>query len=267
MYQLQGLDLRAVGRSAYDLIVMDYSANGDEESQYSRSDINGLKQGSGDNKVVLAYLSIGEAESYRYYWQERWRPGAPEWLDASNPNWQNNFKVRYWDEGWQQIVFGYVDRLLEAGFDGAYLDVVDAYEHFADQGRSTSAQEMVDFVAAIADYARARDQDFLILPQNAPELAALVPGYVNIVDGIGQEDIYFGYEGDDERTPQHVTREMEDYLDLYLNAGKLVLTVDYAHARSNVEDAYESSRSRGYVPFVTVRDLDRLIVNPGHEPD
>ena len=64
-----------------------------------------------------------------------------------------------------------------------------------------------------------------------------------------------------------MTRVIQGFLDRYLNAGKLVLTVDYAHTSSNVDEAYESSRGKGYVPFVTVRDLDRLIVNHGHEPD
>ena len=75
-------------------------------------------------------------------------------------------------------MFGYVDRLLDAGFDGAYLDIIDAYEYYADRGRSSSPQEMAAFVAAIADYARQKDEDFLIIPQNAPELATMVPGYL-----------------------------------------------------------------------------------------
>ncbi len=108
----------------------------------------------------------------------------------------------------------YTDRLLDAGFDGAYLDIIDAYEYYQDQ-RPTAAQEMVDFVAAIRAYARASDPDFYIFPQNAPELASLVPGYLNVVDGIGQEDIYYGYDDDDEMTPPAVTAEMESYLDLW----------------------------------------------------
>ena len=41
--------------------------------------------------------------------------------------------------------------------------------------------------------------------------------------------------------------------------------VDYAPA--HIDDAYDKSQARGYVPFVTVRDLDQLTINPGHEPD
>ena len=124
-----------------------------------------------------------------------------------------------------------------AGFDGAYLDIIDTYEYYADQGRATAAQEMADFVAAIRAHARARDPDFYIFPQNAPELAEEVPAYLDSVDGIGQEDIYYGYDDDDVKTPAEVTAELEGYLDVFKAAGKLVLTVGYATTPAHVDDA------------------------------
>ncbi|OQY21670.1 MAG: hypothetical protein B6I35_07925 [Anaerolineaceae bacterium 4572_32.2] len=267
LYQLQNLDLTAVGDSAYDLVVMDYSSDGSAAGEFSAAQIETLKHSPGGEKILLAYMSIGEAENYRFYWQDGWEPGNPAWLDEENPNWAGNYKVRYWDPDWQTIIFGYTDRLLDAGFDGVYLDIIDAYEYYAEQGRATAAQDMVNFVAAIRVHARARDSDFLIFPQNGPELADEIPAYLNSVDGIGQEDIYYGYEGDDQPTPPDITAELESYLDLFVGAGKLVLTVDYATTPAHVDDAYAKSQSKGYVPFVTVRGLDQLTVNPGHEPD
>jgi cysteinyl-tRNA synthetase len=235
-----------------------------------------LKHSAGGEKITLAYLSIGEAENYRYYWNPTWDnqfplgvpdPDAPAWLDVVNPDWAGNYKVHYWDADWQAIIFSYVDRLLSAGFDGAYLDIIDAYAYYADQGRTTAAQEMADFVAAIAAYTRNRDPDFYILPQNGAALATLISGYVNGVAGIGQEDIYYGYDDDDVMTPPAATAEFEGYLGVFKNAGKLVLTIDYATTRAHIDDAYAKSRAKGYVPFATVRDLDQLTINAGHEPD
>jgi len=275
LYQLQNLDLTAVGATAYDWVVMDYAADGDDATAFTSADVSTLKASPGGDKFVLAYMSIGEAEDYRFYWDAAWDAngdgtpdaGAPAWLDIENPNWEGNYKVQYWDADWQSIVFSYTDRLLNAGFDGAYLDIIDAYEYYAEQGRTTAAQEMADFIAALRAYAQARDADFYIMPQNAAELATLIPTYLNSVDGIGQEDIYYGYDADDTLTPPAVTTEVEGYLDVFLNAGKLVLTVDYATTLSHIDDAYAKSQAKGYVPFVTGRDLDALTLNPGHEPD
>ena len=59
---------------------------------------------------------------------------------------------------------------------------------------------MADFVAGIAAHAHTRDPGFYVFPQNHPELADLIPSYLDSVDGIGQEDIYYGYEADDKAT-------------------------------------------------------------------
>ncbi len=267
LYQLQNLDLRAIGETAYDLVIMDYSADGSEAGEFTAAEIDALRHSPGGEKIVLAYMSIGEAEDYRFYWRRWWRPGYPPWLDAENPDWPGNYKVHYWDPRWQAIILEYTDRLIDAGFDGAYLDLIDAYEYYADRGRATAAEEMVAFVQTIATHARARDPDFLIIPQNAPELATSFPAYLEIVDGIGQEEVYYGYEEDDQPTPPNITAELEAYLDAFKKADKLVLTIDYATTPAHIDDAYARSRAKGYVPFVTVRELDRLTINPGHEPD
>ncbi len=275
LYQLQNLDLQAIGQTAYDLVIMDYSSDGSAERTFLAAEIEDLKHSPGGEKIVLAYMSIGEAENYRFYWQDDWDantdgtpdPGAPAWLDVQNPEWQGNYKVHYWDPGWQSLILAYTDRLLDAGFDGAYLDIIDAYEYYAEQGRSSAPAEMRDFIAAIRAQAHQRDPEFLIVPQNAAELVGLLPDYLQFIDGLGQEDLYYGYDGDDLPTPAQVTANLEQYLDLYVQAGKIVLTTDYAWTQAHIEDAYSQARRRGYHPFVTFRDLDQLIIHPSQPPD
>ena len=84
--------------------------------------------------MIISYMSIGEAEDYRFYWQSDWEVGNPVWLDAENPNWKGNYKVRYWDKNWQAIIYGsdgaYLDKIISKGFDGVYLDIIDAFEYF-----------------------------------------------------------------------------------------------------------------------------------------
>ncbi|NWF78310.1 MAG: endo alpha-1,4 polygalactosaminidase [Chloroflexi bacterium] len=125
--------LNTLGESQFDLVVLDYSFDGSEAMEFTPEEITSLKNSL--RGKVLAYLSIGEAEDYRWYWREEWDanhdgqpdPGAPEWLDEGNPDWPGNYKVRYWYAGWQDIIFAYLDRILAQGFDGGYLDLVDAY--------------------------------------------------------------------------------------------------------------------------------------------
>lgn len=125
--------IAALENTDYDLLLID--AFGPEGELMQNSDLSRLKEkASGGQRLLIAYLSIGEAEDYRYYWKEDWNNNPPSWMEAENPDWQGNYKVRYWDSAWKAILFGnenaYLDKILSAGFDGVYLDIIDAFEYF-----------------------------------------------------------------------------------------------------------------------------------------
>jgi len=266
LYQLQWARPDRIGETAFDLVVVSYSAAGS-----SPDVIPALKQSSGGKKIVLCYMSIGQAADYRYYWQREWRENPPAWLDEPDPDWAGDYWVRYWDPEWQAIILGspdsYLDRILDLGFDGVYLDRVDAYWYYEEQGRETAAREMADFIIDLAQYARERHPGFGVFPQNAEELGIRFPDYLETVTGIGVEDLYYGYPRDHAPSPPEWTAEREVILDQWVAAGKLVLTIDYTARPEQIADAYARARVRGYVPYVTDRFLGRLRINPGFEPD
>ncbi len=116
----------------HDVLVIDPDVDG---VPLTRDEVASLRRKpGGGRRLVLAYVSIGEAERYRPYWNPSWDRSPPRWLADENPRWPGNYKVRYWDRAWQSLVFGEqgseLQRIIDAGFDGAWLDVVDAYEFF-----------------------------------------------------------------------------------------------------------------------------------------
>jgi len=122
----------AVKTTNYDFIIMDFFYN---EEEFTEAQIEELKQkANGGTRLLICYMSIGEAEDYRYYWQSNWTVGNPSFIEKENPNWQGNYIVRYWEPEWQNIIFGndnsYLKNILDAGFDGVYLDIIDAFEQF-----------------------------------------------------------------------------------------------------------------------------------------
>lgn len=124
--------LSALDATNYDMFVID--AFYDDEALTAEEVAALQTKANGGRRLVIAYLSIGEAEDYRYYWQPGWRPGSPAWLAAENPDFAGNYKVRYWEQGWRDIILdgpdSYLNRITAAGFDGAYLDLIDAFEYF-----------------------------------------------------------------------------------------------------------------------------------------
>lgn len=278
VYQLQNIDLAAIGETAFDLVVIDFSI--DENTLFTAAQINALKNSPGGPKLVLAYMSIGEAENYRWYWNDSWDanndgtpdPGAPAWLGPSNPDWPGNYKVKYWNQAWQRIIFGtsnsYLNKIMAAGFDGVYLDIIDAYEYWGAEGGEIAMQEaqrkMADFVKAIARYARSRKgSNFGIFANNGLELAAY-SDYVRVVTGIGSESVWYV---EDTPQPEEGTNYVLSKLDIFKAAGKLIMVMDYPSQQELIDDFYAKALAKGYVPYATNRVLDRITINPGHEPD
>src|SRR6185503_10943446 len=77
-YQLQNYDEAALQASPYDLLVIDTESEG---GPWTAEQIAALRQGPCGPRIVLAYVSIGEAEDYRFYWTTL----PPDLLAAENP--------------------------------------------------------------------------------------------------------------------------------------------------------------------------------------
>lgn len=126
--------ISAITATNYDLLIMDYFF-GDDNLEFTKAEVQQLKQkANGGIRLLISYMSIGEAEDYRYYWDSSWSVGSPEWIVAENPEWEGNYKVQYWNKEWQDIIFGsdnsYLDKIINAGFDGVYLDIIEGFEYF-----------------------------------------------------------------------------------------------------------------------------------------
>ena len=124
--------INAVTATNYDAVIIDLFIN---DVAFTAAEINQLRtKANGGKRLVICYMSIGEAEDYRYYWQPVWNSSKPSWMAAENPDWPGNYKVQYWNEDWQELIYknsdSYLSKITSAGFDGVYLDIIDAFEYF-----------------------------------------------------------------------------------------------------------------------------------------
>ncbi|SRR6056297_1816211 len=130
--------LNALRETNHDILLVDAFFWG---SPLTSSEVSALKKKrSGERRLVLSYMSIGEAEDYRYYWKDSWKKTPPPFLERENLRWRGNYKVRYWMDQWQRVICGsedgsgfessYLGRVMNAGFDGVYLDILDAAFYF-----------------------------------------------------------------------------------------------------------------------------------------
>ena len=300
---LQAETVARIAASKYDLVVLDFIPSEINNTTYPIAEVVEQLHNVPHPKLVIAYIDIGQAEEYRTYWQTGWSLGNPEWIVGVDPDgWEGNFPVAYWWDEWQKIWLGqhgYLQAILEAGFDGVYLDWVEAYSdeniiNFAKQDGVDPRQEMIWWVGDIAEFSRSQQPDFIIIAQNAAELAR-DEEYLDTIDAIAQEQVWFDGGADNDppgdcplpRTDAEVETEAylqslspacrrvyeaypdstlhvssEEYIrDLRLaqEKGEIILTVDYALEPDNVAWVYRTSRALGFVPFVSNRALNRYV--------
>lgn len=269
-YQLQHIDLKRAADSPFDLIVIDPTRDGSDEGTLKPQEIARLKRKpDGSRRLVIAYLSIGEAESYRGYWQASWKKQKPAWLLAENPEWKENYAVCFWDPGWQSIMCGAsdarLDRILSAGFDGVYLDKCDVYEDMrsrrmpAAKARPDLEADMVAFVRKISAHAKHANPDFLVIMQNAESLLDDASLRASL-DGVAKEELVFGIDQPEKRNKADDIDWSRGQLDKMKQSGKLVLVVEYLNNQGKIDDAVRTIRPWGYTLYISDknRELDRL---------
>lgn len=295
--------VQQIVNSNYDLVVLDYIPSEVENTGFPMAQVIEQLHNAPHPKLVIAYIDIGQAEDYRTYWQPGWGIGNPEWITGLDPDgWEGNYPVAYWDDDWRNIWLadnGYIPAIVEAGFDGMYLDWVEAY---SDENVIAAAQadgvdprqEMVWWVADLAETARSRNPDFIVIGQNAAELAA-DEEYRDTIDAIAQEQVWFDGGADNHppgdcplpRTDADVDsaayrdslspacrRQFDEFpnstlhvssqeylrdLQAARNWGLTIFTVDYALQPENVARVYRTSRELGFIPFVSNRALDQFV--------
>lgn len=283
LYHLGDIDSDSIFHISFsdaDLVVTEFANYEAEETPYTTSQLDAMRGDTG--KLIVSYLSIGEAEDYRFYWDsDEFLAIRDTIIDNENPEWEGNFKVRYWDEDWQDIIFDYVDRIIDAGFNGLYLDIIDAYEYWEETAPNSGIdyrQEMAEFVARIKLHAETRllltdpDRDFVIIGQNGEDLIEN-PIYLAAIDGIGKEDLQFYYENTDQSDLQVQDEDAVDWSLAYLlaaeAAGVEVFSVEYLYpsnrwAQSQKLGAIAEILEAAGIPLYVAenRDLDAIFKQP-----
>lgn len=272
-YQLQDISIAEIrNNNSFDLIVIDYSHDGTDGNKLSKNEILQIKN---SGKKAIAYISIGEAESYRKYWKSEWDADndgipdntAPSWLGRENPNWKGNYKVRYWDPEWQNIIFNYIDTIISQKFDGIYCDIVDGYYYWSEVVKEKKDADtlMIKFLSKIKKHITTRTPDaFYIIPQNGEFIIEednvtqrLRDEYFASIDAIGVEDVFF-YGNLEEDNPYNPDITRVNVLKKFIQHDKKVFSVEYLTDKNLITQYISMAQQNNFTPYTTKRMLNIL---------
>lgn len=201
------------------------------------------------------YMSVGEAEEYRFYWP---LVSGKKIILEANPDWPGAHLVDIRSPEWQNILVNrLIPQILDKGYDGLFLDTIDVpimLEREDPKKYGNSAKALVNLVRTI----KQKYPKTGIIPNNGLEVLDQIAPFV---DGILVEDLYTRHDFATKKsspTPEQDSLYKEAFLDRFLkNSSKPVLNILYEKSAETELADYGIKRStlRGYSWYLTTVDL------------
>jgi cysteinyl-tRNA synthetase len=258
--QYQNVDLESIAQSDLDLVVIDPSLDDARRRFVTPAQCRSVQgRADGSRRVVLGYLCVGEVDTKRWYWPSSYVRDPPSWIGAENPNWPGSRSVQYWNADWQAMVFAggdsILDRIIEADFDGVFLDRVDGY---GDWGISAeSLERMADLVVGIAEKARRLKPGFILMMQNAEHILHHA-NLIQAIDAHSKESLLTGLSGFDTVNRQEDVDWSLSYLKPLQDMGIPTFATEYISKPVLRKAVEQRLVELGFKPFFGTPGLDHL---------
>jgi uncharacterized protein (TIGR01370 family) len=214
-------------------------------------------------KMVLGYISLGEVEQHRDWFAEVKAEGL---LLMENKSWPGSYFVDVRDPRWtRRVIEELVPRILRHGFHGLFLDTLDNPPHL-ERSDPEKYRGMTAAAAALVRALRLHYPNIRLMMNRGYELLPEVGGHIDYELG---ESVFADYDFDAKtyrRVPEEEYRHQVELLQQARRAhpGLVVYTLDYWNPddREGIAQIYRVQRANGFIPQVSVVELDRIIEEP-----
>ena len=164
-----------------------------------------------------------------------------------DPDWAGNYQVAYWSSEWKSVAKAEIARMVQAGYDGVYFDVIDEYEMAWAKKNAPggdAAGAMKSLVKELSAYAKSLNPNFKVWV-NGGEGLLTDASYVKAIDGLFKENLFYDFDGSNKISAAD-TKYSLDLLKYATNAGKPVVAIEYvAGNATKVADVHAKAAKAG----------------------
>jgi polysaccharide biosynthesis protein PelA len=217
----------------------------------------------GHGRDLLGYVSLGEIESHRPYFEAAKAEGL---LLNENPAWPGSFFVDFRNPRWRgRVIQHLVPAVLESGFNGIFLDTLDD----AAALERADPQKYPGMIAAAADLVRSLRLAFPQIRIMVNRGYDLLPQIGPLIDILLGESVYTTYDGQNKTyarvsAPQYQQQVRSMREALRWNPRLRICSLDYWNPSDiqEIRHIYQVERANGFAPYVATRELDRIVPAP-----
>lgn len=238
----------------YDMAILDADAHPDLEE---------LR----DQMILIAYISVGEAEDYRFYWDNIKKHPM---VIRRNPNWEGNYYVDVRHKDWQNLLLNEViARIRKQGFKGLMLDTLDTAQFLELENPIKYAGSQKAMIELVKKIHKKYPDLFLISNNGFSLLDELGP----FLSGALVEDIYMmpdfeahGYKPVPEEDREYKVTVLKKVMERF---GLPVFVIDYvpSHDEDRVKKCLVDLKALGFKPYIAEKNLSEIynagmVLNP-----
>ena len=207
----------------------------------------------------IAYLSLGEIETYRSYWSLL--KSTPNLIVEKNPNWKDNYLIDIRSKDWQTfIVEIFIPQIMAKGFDGLFLDTLDTaveMERRDPLKYAKSKQSLIDLIHSI----HKKFPKLSLYSNNGLEILSSIQ---DAITGAVAEDVYTRYDfklHKSNSTPSSDRDYKVNLLNQFTRSTKkpvYVILYDDSQKTELVQDAIKECLKNKFNWFVAPVDLQSI---------
>lgn len=223
---------------------------------------SGIRELEDSGTKTIAYLSIGEVASWRWYYDLV----DKSWAIGKNANW-DSFQIDVRNQGWHDLILNKViPRIKALGVQGLFLDTVDTVD---------VEPAMKDSMVQLIKQIREKYPNFILVMNRG---FSVMDKAIPYVDGVMFEDfsttvdwstvdwstsppqaVYHKWKSDNLQWTTNIAKRLGEW---QKRTGLTVLSLDYANPgdQKMINYAYDRASSFGknlwdFVPYVSTLDL------------
>ncbi len=235
----------------YDLIVFD--------SQHHPQ----LRPLQNRGKILLGYLSIGEAENYRDDFSTIKQMGV---LLEENEHWPGHYVIDVRNPKWAKyLIEEKIPEILHKRFDGVMLDTIDsalALEAKDPVKYKSMREGAIKLIYAL----RMHYPDMKIMINRGYDI---LPDIAKQIDMLLAESILVDSHSDKDNPKFFADNIYQEYVNKGKQAQDIaphlkIYSLDYwpQHDTANIRKIYSIQRQNGFIPYVSTVDLQAIFAEP-----